>query len=66
MTNDDGDCNGDTETATMTSEASIPEPPNVFIYNKDTKNAPIPNNVTHVKVDPSFKEIHAAAFIACE
>jgi hypothetical protein len=53
------------ETATMTtSEASIPEPPNVFIYNKDTKDA-IPNNVTHVKVDPSVKEIHAWAFEDC-
>jgi hypothetical protein len=41
----------------MTSETSIPEPHNVFVYNKDTKNAPIPNNVTHVRVDPSVKEI---------
>jgi hypothetical protein len=51
------------ETATMaTSEAiSIPEPPNVFIYNKDTKDA-IPRNVTHVRVDPSVKEIHDTAF----
>jgi hypothetical protein len=64
ITNDNGDCNGDTETATMTSEASIPEPPNVFIYNEDTKDD-IPNNVTHVKVDPSVKEIHAWAFLDC-
>jgi hypothetical protein len=55
------------ETATMTtiSEAiSIPEPPNVFIYNKDTKDD-IPLDVTHVKVDPSVKEIHVRAFISC-
>jgi hypothetical protein len=64
ITNDNGDCNGDTETATMTSEASIPEPPNVFIYNEDTKDD-IPNNVTHVKVDPSVKEIHDYAFEQC-
>jgi hypothetical protein len=50
----------------MTSEASIPEPPTIFIYNKDTKDADIPNNVTHVKVDPSVKEIHNKAFIACQ
>jgi hypothetical protein len=49
------------ETATMTSEASIPESHNVFIYNEDTKNA-IPQNVTHVKVDPSVKVIHKKAF----
>jgi hypothetical protein len=48
----------------MTSEASIAEPPNVFIYNKDTKDD-IPDNVTHVKVDPSVKEIHAWAFQDC-
>jgi hypothetical protein len=59
-------CNDDKETATMTSEAaSIPEPPNVFIYNKETKEAPIPNNITHVKVDPSVKEIRAWAFDEC-
>jgi hypothetical protein len=64
ITNENGDCNGDKETAAMTSEASIPEPPNVFIYNKDTKDD-IPDNVTHVKVDPSVKEIHDKAFEAC-
>jgi hypothetical protein len=48
----------------MTSEASIPEPPNVFIYNEDKKYH-IPNNVTHVKVDPSVKEIHNYAFDNC-
>jgi hypothetical protein len=58
-------CNGDKETATMTSEASIPEPPTIFIYNKDTKDD-IPDNVTHVKVDPSVKEIHNNAFMDCE
>jgi hypothetical protein len=45
----------------MTSEASIPEPPNVFTYN----NA-IPRNVTHVKVDPSVKEIQKKAFYNCD
>jgi hypothetical protein len=52
------------ETATMTtiSEAiSIPDPPDVFIYNEDTKRN-IPLNVTHVKVDPSVKEIGDHAF----
>jgi hypothetical protein len=48
---------GDTETATMTSEASIPKPRNWFIYNKDTTKDGIPDNVTHVKVHPSVKEI---------
>jgi hypothetical protein len=48
----------------MASEVSIPEPPNVFIYSKDTKDA-IPKNVTHVKVDPSVKEIHDEAFHDC-
>jgi hypothetical protein len=48
----------------MTSEASIPEPPNVFIYNEDSQGD-IPLNVTHVKVDPSVKEIHDEAFEAC-
>jgi hypothetical protein len=48
----------------MTSEASIPEPPNVIICNKDTKDD-IPDNATHVKVDPSVKEIHARAFEEC-
>jgi hypothetical protein len=66
ITNDNSDCNGDTETATMTSEASIPESPNVFfIYNNDTRNA-IPKTVTHVKVDPSVKEIHEEAFQDCK
>jgi hypothetical protein len=50
----------------MTSEASIPEPPTIFIYNKDTTKDAIPNNVTHVKVDPSVKEIHNNAFQDCE
>jgi hypothetical protein len=54
----------DKETATMTREANIPEPRNVFIYNEDTKDD-IPDNVTHVKVDPSVKEIHAWAFQDC-
>jgi hypothetical protein len=49
----------------MTSEASIPEPPNVFIYNKDTTKDAIPNNVTHVKVDSSVKEIHYNTFVGC-
>jgi hypothetical protein len=49
----------------MTSEASIPEPPTIFIYNKVTKYD-IPINVTHVKVDPSVKEIRAGAFQACQ
>jgi hypothetical protein len=44
-----------------TDEASDPEPPKVFIYNDDTKND-IPKTVTHVKVDPSVKEIHDRAF----
>jgi hypothetical protein len=57
--------NGDKETATMTSKASIPEPPNIFIYNEVTKDA-IPDNVTHVKVDPSVKEIHRNAFQDCQ
>jgi hypothetical protein len=55
------------ETATMTtiSEAiRIPEPPNVFIYNEDTKGD-IPPYVTHVKVNPSVKEIHDDAFQYC-
>jgi hypothetical protein len=34
-------------------------PPNVFIYNKEPKDE-IPETVTHVKVDPSVKEIHAS------
>jgi hypothetical protein len=46
------------------SEPSIPEPPNVFIYNEDTKGD-IPRNVTHVKVDPSVKEIDDEAFDEC-
>jgi hypothetical protein len=50
----------------MTSEASIPEPPNVFIYNKDTTKDAIPRHATHVKVDPSVKEIHDNAFQYCE
>jgi hypothetical protein len=50
----------------MTSEASIPEPPNVFIYNKDTTKDAIPRNVTHIKVHPSVKEIQKKAFIYCE
>jgi hypothetical protein len=41
----------------MTSEASIPEPPNVFIYKEDTKDD-IEITVTHVKVDSSVKKIH--------
>jgi hypothetical protein len=48
----------------MTSEASNPEPPTIFIYNEHTKDD-VPNNVTHVKVDPSAKEIHACAFRQC-
>jgi hypothetical protein len=63
-------CHGDKEAATtMTSEASIPEPPNVFIYRGETKYE-IPEDVihvvTHVKVDPSVKEIHDEAFMTCE
>jgi hypothetical protein len=50
----------------MTSEASIPEQPNVFIYNKDTTKDDIPNDVTRVKVDPSVIEIHNEAFKGCE
>jgi hypothetical protein len=42
-------------------EASYPEPCNIFIYNEDTKYD-IPKTVTHVKVDPSVKEIHDRAF----
>jgi hypothetical protein len=55
------------ETATMAmgSEASIPEPWNVFLYNENTKSD-IPRNVTHVKVDRSVKEIHALAFADCQ
>jgi hypothetical protein len=50
----------------MTSDNSDSEESyDVFIYNEDTKDA-IPNNVTHVKVDPSVKEIHACAFRICE
>jgi hypothetical protein len=55
---------GDKKTAAMTtiSEAiSIPDPPNVFIYNEDTKDD-IPMDVTHVKVHPSVKEIYDKAF----
>jgi hypothetical protein len=48
----------------MTSEANIPEPPNVFIYRGETKDE-IPRDVTHVKVDPSVKEIHNHAFQDC-
>jgi hypothetical protein len=48
----------------MTSEASIPKPPTIFIYNEDTEDD-IPNNVTHVKVDPSVKEIDDEAFQRC-
>jgi hypothetical protein len=48
----------------MTSEASIPEPPTIFIYNKNKKDV-IPRNVTHVKVDPSVKEIPDNAFQDC-
>jgi hypothetical protein len=59
-------CIGDKQTAAMTREVSIFEPPNVFIYNKDTTKDAIPNNVTHVKVDPSVKEIHENAFQNCE
>jgi hypothetical protein len=55
----------ETETMTMASEASIPHPTNIFTYNAVTKDA-IPRNVTHVKVDPSVKEIHAWAFKDCE
>jgi hypothetical protein len=55
------------ETASMTtiSEAiSIPEPPDVFIYNEGTKHN-IPFSVTHVKVDASVKEIGDHAFRDC-
>jgi hypothetical protein len=58
-------CFGDKETATMTTEASIPEPPTIFIYNKETTKDVIPRNVTHVKVHPSVKQIHAWAFRGC-
>ncbi len=57
----------ETETATMAMASeviSIPEPPNVFIYNENTKGD-IPNDVTHVKVDPSVKEIRDKAFRNC-
>jgi hypothetical protein len=56
------------ETTTMTtiSEArSIPEPPNVFIYRGETKDEIPGETVTHVKVDPSVKEIHDQAFEDC-
>jgi hypothetical protein len=55
--------NGHKEAATMTSEALCnSEPPNVlFIYNEDTKNA-VPTNMTHVRIDPSVKEIHDRFF----
>jgi hypothetical protein len=59
-------CNGDKLTATMTSEVKIPEPPNVFIYNKETTKDDTPNDVTHVKVHPSVKEIRDDAFHGCE
>jgi hypothetical protein len=50
----------------MTSEASIPEQPNVFIYNEETTKGDIPLNVlTHVKVHPSVKEIQIFSFINC-
>jgi hypothetical protein len=66
ISDDNGDCNGETEAATMTIDASIPEPPNVFIYNKDTTIDTIPRiNVTHVKVHPSVKEMHDNAFAGC-
>jgi hypothetical protein len=53
------------ETATMTSdESDSEESDDVFIYNKSTKNE-IPVYVTHVKVDPSVKEIHDYAFENC-
>jgi hypothetical protein len=50
----------------MTSEAHYDsEPTIVFIYSKDTKYERIPKNVTHLKVDPSVKEIVARAFDDC-
>jgi hypothetical protein len=49
----------------MTGEAHYYfEPPDVFIYHEETKDA-IPRNVTHVKVDPSVKEIHDEALKDC-
>jgi hypothetical protein len=57
--------NGDKETATMTSESlNTSESPNAFIYNEETKDE-IPKTVTHVKVDPSVKEIPPGAFRGC-
>jgi hypothetical protein len=49
----------------MTSEASIPEPLNVFIYRGETKDAIPTKNLTHVRVDPSVKEIQKKAFRNC-
>jgi hypothetical protein len=37
----------------------------IFVYKENTKSD-IPRNVTHVKVDPSVKEIHAWAFADCQ
>jgi hypothetical protein len=48
----------------MTSEASILERPNVFIFSEETEHA-VPWNLTHVKVDPSIKEIDTGAFENC-
>jgi hypothetical protein len=50
----------------VTSEARIPEPPDIFIYSKGTKYAIPINYVTHVRVDPFVKEIHGCAFQQCE
>jgi hypothetical protein len=41
-------------------------PLEVFIYNEDTKDAIPTKNLTHVKVDPSVKEIQKKAFRNCE
>jgi hypothetical protein len=49
----------------MTSEESIPEPPNVFIYNEDTKYDRRDKNVTHIKFDSSVKEIRDYEFEDC-
>jgi hypothetical protein len=50
----------------MTSgESDSAESDDVFIYNEGTKDE-IPAYVTHVRVDPSVKEIHAFAFKDCK
>jgi hypothetical protein len=50
-----------TQSAPIVSESSATMSFNLSIYNENTKKA-VPYNVTHVKVDPSVKEIRNVAF----